>query len=1015
MKSLQRLALSVSVLTALLISNAFAYSAQPSESLIYVQPSSDMVSSVPVKESDKTSSAYPADFGMTWDNNITADPVIGPGQSHLHWHRTVGYYAGALMGNGLLGTNFYKLEDNVYRLNVGRSDVTEARQPYSTLNSAKLPIGYFTISTKGKVEDEKMQLSIYDAMTEGCFKTAAGQLKFKTYVHSTKDMIVFCAEPSGGETEWKWDFVPQEAVSPRYVFGYAPEKGYVNSLGHSNPAPHRIVDRGVTCLVQPLAMDTTFTDIARYYVVAWAKSGDRVVATVSQETTEKAAVRNAVSTVRKGLSAKESELEREHIEWWHDFYGKAAALSFPDKDIERFYWFQYYKFACCARPGKPIVDLQGVWPTYDTPWPAIWMNLNIQLTYSWLTKANLGFLAQPLWDAFWTNRANLTRNVTDIKGQEDWTECSVMPRSSTYDMHAPLQPSLAAVNQYEVGNLTWTLYYYWQQCCAYGDDFQMRERLFPLLKSAVNMFFRIRIENPDGSYSLPSTASPEYFTDREVGNNSNYDLANLRWGLSTLLSINEKYNLNDPLAPKWKDFLDHLAPFGYDENTGFKLSDLYEFTDTTHRHYSHLFMIYPYHILDWNNPVDAHRMQKSIDRWNGDTGYSLTGKASMLESKGDGDGALALIKRFLAGWVRPNTLYNESGPVIETPFSAMCSIEEMYLQDWGGLIRVFPACPSAWKDCSFSNMRANGAFLVSAERKDGNTMSVTVYSEKGGVCRIRTGIGEMMAKVDFVQQDGAASSETAKGDDSKSAKRMPCWKAMGGGVIELYMSAGETVRISRRKTSYRVNYDEAMVPGYTLPDPLVMNDGRKVLSVRDWKTKRRHEIMDMMRREMYGYEPGRPDGLHFKVLEQSADAFGGKATRKQVAVYFTEDESHYMTVLMYVPNDVQGPVPAFMGMNFRGNHATVGDPAVLMPSESKYVSSASEDNWADQKGEYLSLVGAEPVYRLYGYDGFTSTEKPAVENPQTAGRMGNHIRRGGHDIVLYDWIQFINFADRFLK
>lgn len=116
------------------------------------------------------------------------------------------------------------------------------------------------------------------------------------------------------------------------------------------------------------------------------------------------------------------------------------------------------------------------------------MNLNIQLTYSWLTKANLGQLEQPLWDSFWKNRENLTRNVTDIPGQENWKDCMVMPRASSYDMHAALSPALAQRNQYEVGNLTWTLFYYWQMCEAYRDDFQMKERLFPLLKSAVNIF-----------------------------------------------------------------------------------------------------------------------------------------------------------------------------------------------------------------------------------------------------------------------------------------------------------------------------------------------------------------------------------------------------------------------------------------------------------------------------------------------------------------------------------------------
>ena len=112
---------------------------------------------------------------MLWDNEITADPVFPEGIfGKRHWGRTDGYYSGALMGNGLLGTNLYKLTDGVYRLNVGRSDVTEAREPFNVYNSGRLPIGYFTFSTIGQVQDEKMRLSIYDAVTSGVLKTNAG-------------------------------------------------------------------------------------------------------------------------------------------------------------------------------------------------------------------------------------------------------------------------------------------------------------------------------------------------------------------------------------------------------------------------------------------------------------------------------------------------------------------------------------------------------------------------------------------------------------------------------------------------------------------------------------------------------------------------------------------------------------------------------------------------------------------------------------------------------------------------
>ena len=692
-------------------------------------------------------------YDLTWDK-LTSDPVFEYGRRHSHWGRNDGYYDGAIMGNGLLGTNFYKLEDNAYRLNVGRSDVTEARRKWFGLcYSARLPIGYFVLRPVGKVQEEKMRLHIQDAVTTGSFTTDKGRIGFKTYVHALREAIVFEAVTSGEEIGYSWDFVPQQAVSPvvKHWEGNLEElrssvpSDYLNREGKANPEPWREKEKGVEMLVQPLASDTTFTTINKYYVVAWKQSARgnarRVVASVGQaenlDEAKKEALDNVLGAFRAGLS----RLERQHLHWWHDFYSSIASMEYPDPKVQGFYWMQCYKFASTARPGKPIVDLQGVWPTYDTPWPAIWMNLNIQLTYSWQTRVGLGEFAQPLWDALWNNRANLVRNVTDNPGQEDWTECMALPRASSYDMLSRLDPQLAERNAYEAGTLTWTLFYYYQQCLAYGDDYRMRERLFPLLKAAVNLFFRIRTVNPDGSYGLPPTASPEYKECIEsIGPNSNYDLANLRWGLQALIEIDERFGLNDEMLPQWKDFLKHLVPFRYSESTGFKVSDKFEFLDTGHRHYSHLFMIYPYHMLDWENPADSARMALSVDRWNGNTGYSLTGKASMLCSRGDGEAALALMKRFLAGWVRHNTLYNESGPVIETPFAAMCSFEDMYMQDWGDRIRVFWGCPDSWKDCAFSNMRAAGAFRVSARREHGHTVHISVFSDKGGLCRLQTGM-----------------------------------------------------------------------------------------------------------------------------------------------------------------------------------------------------------------------------------------------------------------------------------
>ena len=388
------------------------------------------------------------------------------------------------------------------------------------------------------------------------------------------------------------------------------------------------------------------------------------------------------------------------------------------------------------------------------------------------------------------------------------------------------------------------------------------------------------------------------------------------------------------------------------------------------------------------------------------------------------------------------------------------------------------------------------------------------------------------------------------------------------------------------------NYDEAKVPPYELPELLRFTDDKAVKDVKAWEMKRRPELLKLFAEQMYGKAPGAPADLHFKLLSEDQAAFGGLATRKEVKVCFDADGSHYLTLLLYVPNKRAGKAPCFLGINFFGNHTTTDDPAVSLPDSTRYrpdftldargsqaqrwpfgyilghgyavatfccedvdpdvddgfrngvhgllgpsqrdgadwgtlaawawglsraldylqadpdiagdrvavfghsrmgktalwagandprfamvianaagcggaalsrrrygetlrrinirfphwycgnfhryggnedampfdqhellaliaprplyVESGSEDRWSDPYGEYLSLVAASPVYGLYGFDTFTDTAMPPVESPQVKGRTGYHIRAGRHEILLYDWQQYVAFADRFL-
>ena len=128
-----------------------------------------------------------------------------------------------------------------------------------------------------------------------------------------------------------------------------------------------------------------------------------------------------------------------------------------------------------------------------------------------------------------------------------------------------------------------------------------------------------------------------------------------------------------------------------------------------------------------------------------------------------------------------------------------------------------------------------------------------------------------------------------------------------------------------------INYDESKVPQYVLPDPLVTNSGEKVTGAKTWRTKRRPEILKLFQTHMYGRSPGRPEKMTFKVFDLDAEALGGKAIRKQVTVRFTgKEDGPSMDILIYLPKGAKKPVPAFVGMNFAGNHAINADPAIRL-------------------------------------------------------------------------------------
>jgi hypothetical protein len=127
------------------------------------------------------------------------------------------------------------------------------------------------------------------------------------------------------------------------------------------------------------------------------------------------------------------------------------------------------------------------------------------------------------------------------------------------------------------------------------------------------------------------------------------------------------------------------------------------------------------------------------------------------------------------------------------------------------------------------------------------------------------------------------------------------------------------------------SYDEAKVPAYVLPDPLRFADGTPVRTAADWTGRRRAEVLGLFEEHVYGKSPAPPSGMRAVVVEEDPRALGGLATRRQVRVLLDGTESGpAFEMLVYVPNAAKRPVPAFLGLNFDGNHAVHPDPAIRL-------------------------------------------------------------------------------------
>lgn len=449
-------------------------------------------------------------------------------------------------------------------------------------------------------------------------------------------------------------------------------------------------------------------------------------------------------------------------------------MTIPDKGLESLYWQTIYRYGCTTRAGRCFVDTPGIW-FQGKSWPYFTTDWNIQSAHWALYAANRLELSQPIVDRLYEKREELIKAVRPVEWQAD---SAFLPIAVAWDMRGSREGDMRYYHM--VGTLPWTMHNMWWQYRYSMDDEMLRVKIYPLLRRSVNMYLHLLREGSDGKLHLEDTYSPE----TGVWEDCNFDLALFKWGCYTLLKASERLGIDDPLRPKWKEVTERLVDYPYDEY-GYMLGKG-KSSSANHQHFSNLLMIYPLYLVNIEQGGTADVMKRSFHRALSTAGPGQ--RQAMVQAhagpigtaQGLGDEALVSLKR-LAGDLYPNGLWYES-PCIESTLALANIIQDMFIQSWSdpakdesGPIRIFPATPSEWKDIEFHDLRAEGAFLVSAKRENGKTKWVRIKSLSGEPCRVRHGISGNVKLT--------------------SDRRIPI-KESSPGILEIDLRKGEEVLIS---------------------------------------------------------------------------------------------------------------------------------------------------------------------------------------------------------------------------
>lgn len=498
--------------------------------------------------------------------------------------------------------------------------------------------------------------------------------------------------------------------------------------------------------------------------VSWVQKGDVVEGCWSISTDYKVLEKSEKANVlvKNKLTKGFASAFETHVTWWNNFWDKSS-VSIPDPVLEKQWYLEQYKFGSAARDNAPPISLQAVW-TADNgklpPWKGDFHHdLNTQLSY---------------WPAYSGNHLDLEQGFLNwlIKYKPTFKKYT-QKYYETEGLNVPGVTTLTGEPmggwiQYSFGPTVgaWLGHHFYLHWRYSMDSEFLKDEAYPWLKDVAIFFNQISVKGANGKRKLPISSSPEIHNNsREAwfGETTNFDLALIRWTYEKAAELALELNHTED-AMHWNKILSEWPELTLDEKTGFVFAPgtLY---DESHRHFSHLVGYHPLGILDRSQGEKQQEViQKTLDNLQNIgsdyfTGYSFSWLGNLQARNFDGEGAANSLRIFAENFCLPNTFHVNGEQhnkgyskfkyrpfTLEGNFAFASAIQEMLIQSHTGIVHIFPAIPENWEDVSFDKLRTEGAFLVSADRKNGDVQRIKIHSEKGGTIKIKNPFKDLSYK-----------------------------------------------------------------------------------------------------------------------------------------------------------------------------------------------------------------------------------------------------------------------------